>query len=298
MSLPLSAVTPLPLPHIPSDGEMDAMGTSAIASTEPTRPAFDLSVFLGEWRSDGMPRLPGLEMKESVAKARSAGSEFLNYEFGWLPLVSDVRTFAKAVNNSDAILRKYQEEANIVIKRSRRWPSVGDSKFNSVGFSSSPAELQFLGGGRFQTVLQDKWFEADYVYHLPTGTSVNDKFRRYGSYARKLLGVRMTPEVLWNLAPWSWAVDWFSNVGDVVHNVSAMGTDGLVIRNAYMMCHTVRTTRDYGVSPAGAATIVRVEESKLRRSSGPYGFGTSGIANLTTRQRAIVAALGLSRHYG
>jgi hypothetical protein len=127
---------------------------------------------------------------------------------------------------------------------------------------------------------------------------VNDKFRRYGSYARKLLGVELSPSVLWNLSPWSWAADWVGNMGDLMNVVSALGRDSLVIRNAYVMHHTglVTTyTGDLNGLPSRRMTKVRIQETKTRIGAlSPFGFGL-GKADLTAKQWTILAALGMSR---
>lgn len=108
----------------------------------------------------------------------------------------------------------------------------------------------------------------------------------------------MTPEVLWELAPWSWAVDWFSNTGDVIHNISTLGYDGLVMEYGYMMTHTqydrrVEATALVNGVSVSARTVSR-RETKRRTVATPYGFGIDD-TTLSPRQLAILAALGLSR---
>lgn len=281
---------------VPSEATLLAMGATAIARTEPTSPAFDLSVFLGELRAEGLPNMPGSSVMERTKYAKQAGSEYLNVEFGWLPLVRGIRDFASTVNQADKITRSYRKHANVVTRRAYEWPSQSASSYGVSNFSSRPGGMfTFTGGGRYQHVQQERWFEADYIYYIPSGSSGHDKISRYGSYARKLLGIDLSPEVLWNLAPWSWAVDWFSNVGDVMHNISALGTDGLVMRNGYLMTHTCKTTVDHGqYSGQGYQYRTRTEESKLRRTATPYGFGVA-FSSLSAKQVAVVSALGLSR---
>lgn len=293
---PVSAWTSLSIPHRSTDSELDALGTTAIARTEPTAPAFDLATSLGELMREGIPVAPGFDTMVATKRAKAAGGDYLNVEFGWLPLVRSINDFASVVDRSDEILRSYQEQANIPIKRSYEWPTVSESKFLQTDFSTENTDRgRYKGGGRFQTVSQKRWAEFSYIYYLPTGTTRNDAMRRFGSYARKLYGIDISPEVLWNLAPWSWAVDWFSNTGDVLHNVSAMGTDGMVLRYGHVMEHTVRVTTDTGVHPsAGGMTHVQTEEWKTRRSSTPFGFGVS-FSGLSPKQIAIISALGISR---
>jgi hypothetical protein len=122
---------------------------------------------------------------------------------------------------------------------------------------------------------------------------------RDAALADKLFGISLTPEVLWNLAPWSWAVDWFSNTGDVISNLSDWASDGLVLQYGYMMEHTV-SSYTYSMSPTGiyrgvpAPPVSFVTETKIRRRASPFGFGIN-LSALSARQNAILVALGLSR---
>lgn len=119
--------------------------------------------------------------------------------------------------------------------------------------------------------------------------------------SKKLLGISLTPDTVWNLAPWTWAVDWFSNAGDVVSNVTDWAVDGLVLRYGYIMEHSlVRDTYTF-VGPTTFQSesqrpqaLIFSSERKLRRKATPFGFGLNW-DGLSPRQLAIAAALGLSR---
>lgn len=286
-------VQPLPL----ADWQLDADGTTAIARTEPLNPAFDLSVFLGELRAEGLPNLPGTAVRDKVKLAKASGSEYLNIEFGWLPLVRGIRDFADTVIRSDELVRSHQENANRVIQRGYEWPEERDTRAVPMRHVAENGHGFFERGGLHQSIFRKKWFEAEYIYYLPTGGNFNDRIRRYASYARKLYGIDLSPEVLWNLSPWSWAADWFGNTGDVMHNISALGQDGLVMRNGYIMYHCGKRTVQSGFwqdNPLYYQTCITVNESKQRRPATPYGFGIS-YDGLSAKQIAILAALGLSR---
>lgn len=287
----------LGIPQHPSQLSRYVDGTQAIARTEPTNPAFDLSVFIGELRAEGIPNLPGTALREKVKSAKSGGSEYLNVEFGWLPLIRGVRDFCKTVNNADKIITSYQQKANQVWQRRYEWPAVEQKQAFASRFSAEPAVGFFEGGGVLEHRFERKWFEAEYEYYLPTGPKLNEKLQRYGSYARKLLGLDLSPEVLWNLSPWSWAADWFANTGDVMHNISALGTDGMVIRHAYVMHHTGLTrqsTGDLFGIPSLRQSRLEVTETKSRLGASPFGFGLVD-ADLSAKQKAIIAALGLTK---
>ena len=291
---PAEAVNKAPAFSTFTDSQLDAMGATAIARTEPLNPAFDLSVFLGELRAEGLPNLPGTAIMERTKAAKAAGSEYLNVEFGWLPLVRGIRDFAATVEQSDSILRNFQEGQGKAIQRSYEWPREEESRAQSCRFSMYPPVGFFDGGGLWTHSFRRTWFEVEYIYHVPTGNRVNDKIRRYGAYARKLLGVDLSPEVLWNLAPWSWAADWFANTGDVMHNISAIAQHGLVIRHGYIMSHVGYQTVSSGTHHGHYQVLTRTQESKRRRAATPYGFGVL-FSDLSPEQVAVLAALGISR---
>ncbi len=293
---------------VPSNSALDVLGTTAIARTEPTRSASDVATFIGELRADGLPRLRPETMKsvtKSALNARSlkkqgnaAGSDYLNVEFGWKPFVSDLRKMARAVIQSHDILQNYRKHGSGQKMRRRfAFPTKSESySKEATNFLPIPANSALGFGTGTLTVRrqQDTWFAGCFRYYVPVADSQIEKFAVWRSNAQKLLGVDLTPETVWNVSPWSWLVDWQSNTGDVLHNISAMGRDGLVMQYGYMMSHTVFTGDRAARFAAGWASGTSTTDIKLRRPATPYGFGVD-VSALTGRQSAILAALGLSR---
>lgn len=278
----------------PTTSALLALGTTAIARTTPTNPAFDASQFLGEALQDGAPAMIGASAWEAkTLRAKQAGSEYLNYEFGWLPLVSDIRDFAYAVSNSADIINKYQRDSGHLIHRQYHFPVTEDRVATNSSQFIKTAGAKNVGSsmeGRGTLKLTRTWFSGAYKYYLPVGSDAAARFKRYKSYASKLLGVRLTPETLWNVAPWSWAVDWKTDVGDVIHNQSNLGQDGLVLVYGYIM-HEMKS-ETYSQSAYGAQGE-RYHYCR-REASTPFGFGVN-MSALSSKQVSILAALGLSR---
>lgn len=272
-----------------SDTKLNALGTSAIGYSAPNNPAFSMATFLGELREGAPSAIGWTTFKERAHIARSAGSEYLNVNFGWLPLVSDLRKFAYAVNHSHEILHAYHKGSDKKIRRSHSYPSQSRTSQFSGSLFGPPDCNFFTAGSAMELVTQDSWFSGAFRYHVPTGNGVLDKFNRFRSDANKLLGVNLTPEVLWNLSPWSWAADWFANTGDVMKNVSNLGTDGLVLQYGYMMNHYRSETH----FAANGASSIKFFDVKRRVPATPYGFGVD-LQGLTAKQTAILVALGLS----
>lgn len=129
---------------------------------------------------------------------------------------------------------------------------------------------------------------------------------RYEQEANKLLGTRLTPEVVWNIAPWSWAIDWFSNTGDVIHNIEAFQSDGLAMQYGYIMEKTTMDRHLYWegkIRPPGdpwgpgvpiTSSCRFRDEVKTRYAATPFGFGLT-FELMSARQLAISASIGVTR---
>jgi hypothetical protein len=300
---------------VQSPGELDffSLGSTAISRTIPTNPSFDLAQFIGELRSDGLPRISGLTaLKDRAGYLKKSGDEYLNVEFGWKPLVSDLRSFAHAVKRSHDVIRDYQKQADSRVRRRYAFPSKTSTRVYTSGDGKGGAVVPMgpngtdltagLGNGvQTSTKSLDIRFSGAFRYHIPIGDSIGEKLAGWSAQADKLLGVDLTPHTVWELAPWSWAVDWFSNTGDVINNITRLGQDGLVLEWGYISAYETftrsiqarfDTNRFY---PKGISCGITLSQKSLRRRvATPYGFGFN-MSTLSARQEAVVVALGLSK---
>lgn len=286
----------------PTAASLIAAGSRAITSTLPNAPEVDLTTMVGEIVRDGIPSLLGVTAwKEKTAFHRGLSGEYLNYQFGWLPLVSDIRKLAKAVVNSEELIRRYRRTKRL---RSRRQMTLSNTS-ESLLFEGSISRVSVAGtalgaaaGGRaFGKYREKVSFSGAYIQYIPEFDRRG--LARQAAEARRILGIRLTPDVVWNLAPWSWAVDWFGNVGGLLTNLSAIGSDGLCLEYAYV---TSVSSREGTVITPGEETgsflfTPAKQEYKqfrmVRVPSTPYGFVTQ--KDLSLKQKAIITALGLNR---
>jgi hypothetical protein len=158
-------------------------------------------------------------------------------------------------------------------------------------------------GTLYESFSQETWFSGAFRYHIPVPDTTLEKFNHWLDMADHLLGVKVTPETLWNLAPWSWAIDWFTNTGDILSNIASLGSDGLVMQYGYVMNHA-RVEQDFNVSFSQQVSFYNwrslpvrrhiIREYKQRRKATPFGFGVD-MSSLSGKQIAILAALGLSK---
>lgn len=287
-------------PVKPSTATIVADGATAIARVNPSTPDFSLATQFGEAR-EKFPHIIGSSvMRDKVNYLRTAGDEYLNVEFGWKPLVGSVLGFARTVKSSNATINSFRRYSQHHTRRRFSYPdsTVIRTVVNAGGSCSPTHANQTAVGSGYETITKQKWFAGAFLYFLPVSDTYAGKMLQWEHNANKLLGTRLTPSVLWELAPWSWAVDWFSNTGDVMTNLSNFGPDASVMKYGYMMnkhdkyfhiaqfpvnngkTYTVSKTHHYGM--------------RTRMASTPYGFGLDP-ALFTPRQVAIVTALGLSR---
>jgi len=300
---------PFPPSYESSDDDLFELGSTAIARVNPGNPIMSLSTTLGELRSEGLPHLVGHTTWESRANAaQKAGDEYLNVQFGWAPLVSDVRNFASTVANYRAVLEQYEKDAGKRVRRRYNFPSESFDEVQTFpgvspyAFGTGANFIETLGTGhRHRKVLRDRWFSGAFTYYLPEGYNSRSEVDRMALLANRL-GLDLGPDTLWNLSPWSWAVDWFSNTGDVLKNINQFQIDGNVLAYAYIMEHTIvidTYTIDGLVDTRGQSVEVPplslVTETKKRRKANPYGFGHIW-DNLSPFQLSILAALGIKQH--
>lgn len=244
-------------------------------------------------------------MQSRARDFRSYGSEYLNTQFGWLPFVRDVKDFGRAVKDSDRILKQFRQDSGRTIRRRADLKGESTSTVEDMGmFYAYPVNGDFWQTIQRPTtarttVQRKRWVVACYSYYLDPGDSILGKAARFSQEADKLLGISLTPETLWELAPWSWAVDWFTNTGNAISVLSDYINYGPVLRYAYAM----ETTTSQKVLNAQGfvdrrGTIHNYNytynrQVKVREPASPFTFRNVN-GSLSSQQLAIVAALGIS----
>lgn len=293
--------------------DLDPYGTNAISACAPTNSMAALSTALGELYKDGLPSIPILRsLKNRTSVLKALGSEFLNVEFGWLPLVESAKEVAESVQKARDIINQYHRDAGRNVRREFHFPTERKVEtFSSKGRAQllashfySEEKGKTIPEGTITTTVEtvvDRWFVGSFTYSLPSSSDAWGRLNKMGADADHLLGTDLTPNVLWELTPWSWAVDWFTNTSEVINNVTQFAQYGLIMRYGYIMEHSIKTITsrmDRAARPGAPNTPVgpsiRVLESKVRRPANPYGFEI-GWEDMSPTQLLIAAAVGITR---
>jgi hypothetical protein len=307
---------PWPNSEVSSNSKLDQLGATAISRCKPTNSAANIATTIGELvreRGISKPQVQTWEPRTAALKERA--DNFLDYQFGLKPLGQEIGTFAACVLDSERLLAQYERDAGRVVRRRYTFPPrVEETDWEDLASSDMPymgrpqaglhnSSVSFDDRKKLvvrKNILQKQWFSGAFIYYLPHGYDARNEIDRKALLAKEILGLDLDLETIWNLAPWSWAVDWFSNAGDVISNVNSFLEDGLVMPYGYMMEHTIvnvtYTRKHPNLLKSGAvdSAVTMVVETKVRRKANPFGFGVSwnGLSNI---QLAILAALGITR---
>lgn len=282
-----------------------AIGTSAFGGRK--------ALFKGlkDYPVKDLPRL----LLERFKPLRAVGGEYLNIKFGWMPLVKDLREIYDLSQKIDGMIGQLIREGGRPIRRKAILKSSSETTHTSYDYPyayanvyGSPPFLPDGGQTHYSVTTRESvkvWCSFQYQYDQPdAGSSLWNTRARHALY-----GSLPTPGLLWEVLPWSWLIDWFSNVGTIYSNLSPNAVDNLVTRRSYVMEEkTTETTYDAYVTHPGSngfyvyprvehqfRTKVKVE-SKARLAGGnPFGASVDIPDHLTMGQALTLAALGITR---
>lgn len=332
---PYDIKLPDPVDPDPNDFTLSLIGDGAtgIRLARPGNPVAQLQQFIIELRD--LPRLP-LKEFERARIFRSLGNEYLNADFGWAAYIKDMQKLFALQKTLQSRLAQLVRDNGLSIKRRRTirksdesailasglisqpWgplddPSTGGSSLLpgivSIG-PFDPRDVHPVGDGALSYIIQERtvvdvWFQGTFRYFV--GNIGSSQWTTRATQA--LFGGDLTPSVLWEVIPWSWLIDWFANVGDLLSNLSTNAVDDEAYSNCNVMRHEYtlrevtcgvvwdRIDNHFNVNlPGGDESLVYSlkTENKMRHAASPFGFGLNW-PDFSLRQIVIAAALGFTR---
>jgi hypothetical protein len=336
------AVTPTP------DHVLGGMGAHAISKVLPTSPRVNCAAMAGELLVDGattfrlaeslatrsrdLRKLPPRKRGEPRVKfgefrekdptvgelLKDVGAGHLEAQFAWIPFLQDLKTLQYVIDHSNQLIEAYVANSGKRLKRKFHFPIDTSSSVESTGQYPSPriglTRNPYNGAGKLLEVTESRheiWFEGCFTYNVPPVEPGKLFSARNLELYQYLYGYEVNPAVIWQIAPWSWAIDWASNIGDVAKNFSELADGGLVLEYGYVMEHRKVSKRYYHTQQWGYSDDELVVPSSLRGSTtsafqsfetemkyripvGPYDLDISW-EGLTPYQGMIAAALGFAR---
>jgi hypothetical protein len=272
-------------------------GAEGWAKAKPAKAGLD-----GILNLQDIVQLKGLRMKEAIREFRDLGDAYLKYEFGWKQTVKDVVDtyhFVDKIDRQLAFLKRNRDkpiQRRVTLRKENTYRQIGDNlKWPFVGLSATDevyGGLPRLYDAWDATFMvrkeQDVWFSGKFVYSFKgkDGLPPPDSILR-----ARLLGAEMTPKAMWDLAPWTFFIDYLTNIGDILSNMYTEVADEQATEYAYVMKHTKRTYTWQGTEGYINGSVSRIFDTKVRDKVNPFGLAAD--VDLSPRQLAIIAALGI-----
>lgn len=291
----------------------------------PSRPSFDAAVFLGELRDfpalgkqiwgHALPiarRLNrrGASVLESLDHGvRDAALHFVNnadrnylaYQFGWLPFVSDIEKF---LDINQALERRMHKLAKLA-EHGQTGSKVELDSFQLIGNQSGIPIASTSGtvfsGKETTTQRWRRWGTAR--WYMDYNGALN-KARRNQSQLRALArqvvgGVNIDLSTSWNLMPWSWLIDWAGNTGDYISSqrniIGAHHGDACIMTYSSTEVLCTRSPSDDTYTSISGGNYQIISERKLRTVHPAGTLPELTIPILTGRQTSILGALATTR---
>lgn len=283
-----------------------ARGPEAWNKFKPGKPDVGLAQFIAELKDIANMKMDFKYAHNFLRGMKKQGKNYLAAQFGWKPFVQDLRSLYSSIRKIDNRIAQLR-------KLNGQWHRRGGTLFIDESNSSSSGTDNIISPGNYLTSkgwsVDTKsttrcWFQGSFRYFIP---GLDDpKWGRLKAI-QELWDLSITPELLWELMPWSWLADWFGDVGNIISNFQSQISDQVTARYAYVMYQTDtetkwkadainRYTSTYNVvqyNPVHCEAVFR-QTAKTRAEASPFGFGID-IGNLSWSQMSILAALGLSK---
>lgn len=272
-----------------------------MANTHPGEPAVSLPNFLFELK-DFAPLFKKVAIKLNneikavplkPASGKQASDAYLQYTFGWAPFVNDLLELFKV---SEWTARRARQIRNI---RERGFLTRRSSRGSDGTTYSGFTTFESLAGinANYTNVTNVKsWVTTRWglTNHLPLISSLSDERNRLLVAA---LGLDVSFETFWNAMPWTWLVDYFTDLSSIisVHDNS----QGFQFLGGCIMENWESTRTLYpvgsGVQQYGPVSPVVKKRSLKKRTPFSPSLADLGFNFLSDRQILTLGALTVSR---
>lgn len=280
-------------------------GEQIMLSVVPTTAPANAVVSVGELFTEGkLFSTPGKSLLD-----QNPGGEFLNTQFGILPVVSDAKAFKQAASEFTDIMRQYKKDSGKIVRRKAGPYTVTDETTQATYNGITPATPRgdvlsaYLASSSKLVVtkhtLRKVWYSGAFEYLIPRDLSRLEELMFEWNRA---YGIVPDPADIWNLLPFTWLADWQTNSGNALRHMFLQASEGATQRYGYVMCHTVVKTTYvwYGNLCMNDAfvphTITAEVREDIKQRERVLPFGTTYTGNdLSVRQLAILGALGIAK---
>lgn len=286
-----------------------AIPGSAIAKRWASQPTRSREQIVSETRRRHA-RLRGLSKEDAAA----AASDYLAYIFGAAPNIRVMDDLAEQITKTRRIAEVVSRQGWRRMRRRRAVHNFADSKSITTHgnwLHTATGNQWMLTGPLTKTtsVSQNAWWSGS--FRMPTSDTdtwldqCSNFFERLDIVAGLGVDIKMT----WDLIPFSFVADWFSNTGSFIENREVIRDYNIVCEYGYIMCHTrtehrgkavgfiqkypqTATSLSYFGAKGASCSYTKLTEVKQRAACSSYGFRTDFSA-LNPFQWSALTAIGV-----
>jgi hypothetical protein len=195
------------------------------------------------------------------ARIKNLANAHLNYSFGWAPLISDTESLL-------ALMVDFNQKWNQLVENANKPLTRHYSRTLDPGYTNPPWEAN-LGTSCWKYECIDVHEEtkyhatAQYTYSIPTQwRNVPARFvAMMDAY-----GLNLNPAIIWNAIPYSFALDWITNLGSWLNTWTVKALTLNIELTGFCQSVSSRASRSveaYNVLPDGILprTVVWTEEA-------------------------------------
>lgn len=290
--------------HLPMSNVPDVVtaATQAAARTNPSRPYVDVVQNIFELREtiewmrdsvkDAVVAYPGTRFHRRRRGGQvSPGNANLALQFGILPIVSDL---VKLLSFQDQVDRRVMEIERLFKRGLKRTVDIGT--FSTSGKANPYLQTQWIlirPEFDVKTVVSVRahcrWIPTVSASHLRTPTAMRELARK------AVLGLTLDLKTLWEVTPWSWLIDWSTEMGNFL--AAQRNIIPAVLQGVYVMQHTrSEWSMPQDVAYPDGTTMSKVHvvnETKSRQQS--FVAPVAHLPFLSANQMGIIASLATRR---
>lgn len=281
--------------------------TDGIANSHPGSPAVSLPNFIYELREapylfrDAIRRARNLansaggdrtrDVLNYLKNPRKPAEDYLNYKFGWAPMVGDIQNLLQIQEWLDKRMKnfkQYQRYGGLVTRG-----ELGELESKHNGRSDQGSFSFFF----HRHYTQKRWFSARWKVDSPR--EFEQPLLGHQELWSQSLGLDFRLSTVWNSLPWTWLGDWFGNVGSLL--TLDENQCGVKFDSAVICTHTKSSEKATVVrAPVGTSahgTLHRVKETRNRVIFSPNLLKPNlGLDYLGPGQLTTLSALNVVRN--
>jgi hypothetical protein len=275
---------------------VDTMGTVEAATrgaarTNPSRPSVDMPSELLQ-----LHQLPDLIRQAGQNELGRVGGANLGYQFGLRPILNDANTLFDIHH----LVKSRTDE----LIRAERQGGIKRTVIVDAGSAQESINTFLQTDGLFIRENVDWWTGETVKVHArwmpdgsyaPLGQSNHDLYVLGKRALRAVTGGIIDASTAWEIIPWSWLADYYSNMSD--YFAASRNIVGLVLADVAVMRHTVTKVQFGGINGSDFtfSAFSGRWETKTRKTSfvAPQ---LSSESFLNTNQMGILASLAATRY--